>query len=334
MSKTTPTNHAETSIKKDLSRRTALKGLSLSLASSFVAVKPSYGADTEASFAPWSGGGTAAMLDAANYPDPFQTQGSICNLTCQLIQGPCWAPSAPFRQDISEGEPGIPMRMAFQLVQDDGCSPVVGAEIEIWYCNVDGKYSGHDVEVKGFCTANNTHALENYFFRGRAVTDAQGKVIFDGCYPGWYTGRSVHVHLMVRKADHLGESSSVNAVATTQLLFPEAVTKDIFASHEDYLYRGQPDTISSTDNVLFGLDDVEPYYFEIDQMQDGAMLAWKTIVISDSEQCGSTGFPGGPGGDGSFGRPEGGGPPGGFPGGPPPGGFPGGPPRRRGDENN
>jgi len=142
------------------------------------------------------------MLAAASYPDPFENAGTTCALTCILTQGPCRAPSAPLRRDISEGEPGIPLRSMLRVLDADGCTPVSGAEVEIWYCNVDGLYSAEDVENPGFCTGDDEHALESYFFRGRAIADAAGKVTFEGCFPGWYPSRSIHIHVLVRHQQH------------------------------------------------------------------------------------------------------------------------------------
>jgi protocatechuate 3,4-dioxygenase beta subunit len=253
----------------------------------------------------WAIGGTA-LLASAVYPDPFAAGGESCALTCVLTQGPCWAPSAPLRQDISEGEPGIPMRLILRVLSADGCTPVSGAEVEIWYCNTDGVYSAEDVEGGDFCTGGDEAALAGYFFRGRAISDDAGKVTFDGCFPGWYSGRSVHIHVLVRPADSAGESTTTNAIAISQLFFPEALTQEIFESVAGYLDRGQPDTGFDSDNVLTSVDDITPYVVDYQRQSDGVLLAWKNIVISSTESCGSSG-------DAPGGGPGGGFPPGGMP---------------------
>jgi hypothetical protein len=206
------------------------------------------------------------------------------------------------------------MRLALRLVEADGCTPVAGAEIEIWHCNVKGIYSAKDVENLAFCTASDADALEGYFFRGRAVSDSDGKLVFDTCFPGWYASRAIHIHFVVRRAAHVGEHTTTNATVTSQFFFPEDLTASIFAKVAGYVDRGQPDTTLTTDTVIGSLSDKTPYILDYEQLSDGAMLAWKTIAISDSTSCGSTG--GGMGG--------GGGPPGGMGGGPP--GMGGGPP--------
>jgi protocatechuate 3,4-dioxygenase beta subunit len=234
------------------------------------------------------------MKDAASYPDPFAAGGATCALTCTLTQGPCWAPTAPVRQDVSEGEAGVPVRLALRVVEADGCTPVAGAEVEIWHCNIDGLYSAKDVQSLSFCTANDAKAIASYFFRGRAITDADGKLTFDTCYPGWYPSRAIHIHFAVRRAAHAGENTTTNAQVISQLFFPEELTEEIFSTVTGYKEKGQPDTTFASDSVIGSVSDRAPYVAEYSRMTDGAMLAWKTIAISDSDTCGTSG--GGPGG--------------------------------------
>lgn len=257
----------------------------------------------------WATGGTAAMVDAASYPNPFTTglAGSTCALTCQLTLGPCYAPTAPVRQDVSEGSPGVPLRLALRVVEADGCTTVSGAEVEIWHCDVEGLYSGSDVNQGDFCTAGDEDAIAGYFARGRAITDDEGVAYFDTVFPGWYASRAVHIHFLVRRAAYVGGVQDTDASVVSQLFFPEDLTAEIFSDVAGYVDRGQPDTDFASDTVLGGIE-ADPYVVGYSQMADGAMLAWKTIAISDEDSCGSTG--GGPGG----GAPPGGGgmgPPGG-----------------------
>lgn len=235
----------------------------------------------------WATGGTAAMTDVESYPDPFAAAAASCALLCTLTQGPCWGPTAPVRQDVSEGEPGVPLRLALRIVQADGCTPVVGAEVEIWYCNIDGLYSGDDLQdnALAFCTSDNEHALSGYFFRGRALSDEDGKLSFHGCFPGWYPGRSIHIHILVRPAASAGEATTNDVVAMSQLFFPEELTAEIFGTVSGYVDKGQPDTSFARDGVLGAVDDIAPYVVEYQRMTDGALLAWKTIAISAATSC-------------------------------------------------
>lgn len=291
----------DTSITSLASRRSWLKIVGLGVlagcaprsAAVIAAETPAGGGTLLGGASRWATGGTSAMK-AASYPNPFALASGQCELTCEQILGPCYAPKAPLRQDISEGEPGIPMRLAFRLVGADNCAAIVGAEVEIWHTSQGGFYSADDVEGGDFCTSDDQHAEASYFFRGRAISGDDGQVAFDSCYPGWYSSRAVHIHVMVRMPDHAGEVDTQNARVVTQLYFPEDMTETIYEDVAGYSDRGQPDTPLSRDGVMRGgAEAAAPFIFDVARMDDGAMLASKTIAISDGETCGSRGFGGG-----------------------------------------
>lgn len=260
----------------------------------------------ESSGGGWTTGGTASLANSGAIPNPFAGASQSCSLTCEQILGPCYAPKAPLRQDISEGEPGIPMRLAFRLVGADDCTPIAGAEVEVWHTSQAGFYSADDVEGGDFCTSDDAHAEASYFFRGRAIADDDGQVAFDSCYPGWYSSRAVHIHVLVRMPDDAGSTDGRNAQVVTQFYFPEDMTRQIYTDVAGYVDRGQPDTPLSRDGVMRGgAEAAQPFIFDVEQLDGGAMLASKTIAISMDESCGSRGFGGGFGGPprGGFGGP-------------------------------
>ena len=152
----------------------------------------------------WATGGTAAMVDKATYPNPFagEAAASACALTCEATQGPCYAATAEEIQDISYGYAGLPTRVYLQLL-DEACAPVVGATVDVWHVSAVGKYSGNDAmnENVAFCTGGDSDFTSHHYFRGRQTTDATGVVFFDTCYLGWYSGRTVHIHLIARIGD-------------------------------------------------------------------------------------------------------------------------------------
>ncbi|MGG2339430.1 intradiol ring-cleavage dioxygenase, partial [Salmonella enterica] len=76
------------------------------------------------------------------------------------------------------------------------------------------------------------------FLRGDQATDANGLVTFTTIYPGWYSGRAVHIHLRARVYDAAG-NTTYNF--TTQLFFDDTVTDTVFASGP-YNSRGTRDT--------------------------------------------------------------------------------------------
>jgi protocatechuate 3,4-dioxygenase beta subunit len=262
----------------------------------------------------WASGGTARIGDASRFPDPFTGAPSdACVLTCMATVGPCHAAS-PERSDLGDGWDGLPMRLALRVV-DAQCQPVEGAIVEVWHTNYTGGYSGR---IAAMCN-NDEDDLDRQFFRGYQRTDASGRVDFDTCYPGWYRGRAVHVHLRVMAGGYDADDRAVSSI-TSQLLFPDELNRAIFSTHPLYRGFGEPDTMLADDGVVGAETDFAPWLFDVRRMDDGVMFASKTLVVRrdlDEDVCQARGRmpssgPGGP-------------PPGGF--GPPPDGH--GPPPGR-----
>jgi protocatechuate 3,4-dioxygenase beta subunit len=229
----------------------------------------------------WASGGTASMTAQDCYPDPFAAGVLACPLYCETTAGPCTADTLE-RQDVSEGLPGLPVRLALKIVSADGCEPVAGAFVEIWHTQRTGVYSG--ITPSMMCYRDDPSAVEHLYFRGSQITDAQGRVDFDTCYPGWYPGRAIHIHFRVI-ADVVGQLVS-------QLFFADALNEEILTTHPDYAELGAPDTTNASDSVIGGEADLSPYVLDTARMPDGAMLASKVIAIRSSvadPQCAAQG---------------------------------------------
>ncbi len=226
--------------------------------------------DGAASAGSWALGGTAAMTSKASYPDPFTGALGACALVASTTEGPCTTQDELVREDVSEGWSGLPVRLALAFV-DASCEALSGASVKIWHTNADGSYSGQTPN-NGMCLKDQALSSEN-FFRGSQVTNANGAVFFDTCFPGWYRGRAVHIHFQVTKG------STVYRVS--QLFFPEDVTREVFTQHEDYLDYGQPDTVFSNDNIIAGISATERarHILDVARMADGAMLASKVLTV-------------------------------------------------------
>ncbi len=212
----------------------------------------------------WASGGTKSMK--GNYGDPFLTPATVCVLARRATAGPCTEEADRFRKDISEGFTGLPMRLALRVV-DEACNPLVGANVKVWQTHVGGGYSG-DTPNNASCLKKESDAAV-HCFRGVQTTDANGRVDFDSCFPGWYPGRAIHVHYTV---------STGNSAYTSQLVFNQALVDEIFASHPEYKGFGMPDTPNATDAFVGG-PALATFVLDTSQMGDGALLASKQLVV-------------------------------------------------------
>jgi protocatechuate 3,4-dioxygenase beta subunit len=89
------------------------------------------------------------------------------------------------------------------------------------------------------------------FLRGVQLSDANGRLRFVTIYPGWYPGRAVHVHLLVRVGGALaGETVAGGHVAHTgQLFFPEETSDAVFTRAPYAAHAG--DRVRQTQDFIF-----------------------------------------------------------------------------------
>jgi protocatechuate 3,4-dioxygenase beta subunit len=108
--------------------------------------------------------------------------------------------------------------------------------VDVWHCDAEGIYSG--VTDAGFDTTGQK------WLRGFQVTDENGAARFTTIYPGWYSGRTVHIHFEIRTDGSDGRAYEF----TSQLFFDEAITAQVYAQ-APYSAKGQPDTTNASDGI-------------------------------------------------------------------------------------
>jgi len=256
---------------KNMTRREVLGALGMTLAAIPLGQLLACGGEAPViEGAGWASGGTAAMTGTSAYPNPFTSElGTACTLTCEQILGPCYG-TTWVRKDISEGHAGLPVRLAFRVL-DESCEPVPGATVDIWHAGPAGVYSGDDQHP--FCNPDSEEARAARWFRGVQTTDADGRVDFDTCFPGWYSGRAVHIHFTIKIA---GTES-----VTSQLYFEDSLNDDIIGTQPLYNTRGQRDTRNTKDKIV-AQERLGDFIFQTQKMPDGALLAWKTVIVRPS----------------------------------------------------
>jgi protocatechuate 3,4-dioxygenase beta subunit len=151
------------------------------------------------------------------------------------------------RADITEGKTGTPLTLTLNVVNvADGCTPVVGARVIVWQCDANGVYSEYASTQNSDPGQGETGSTTTTYLRGWQVTDSDGNVTFTTIYPGWYTPRVTHIHLMVYNPSDLK-----TAVKTTQLCFPDAINQAVYAQASLYP-KGQNTTLDAGDMVFGG----------------------------------------------------------------------------------
>jgi protocatechuate 3,4-dioxygenase beta subunit len=172
------------------------------------------------------------------------------------------------RSDISDGLDGLPMRMSL-LVVHANCMPVTDATVDVWHSGSDGIYSAYATGT--VCNPGMDNVLMKTFCRGVQAVDANGRVDFDTVFPGWYKGRTIHIHFTVR--------IGTKAYVTSQLYFDDSLSDEILAQGM-YATRGKRDT-NNTSDTLFTSGGAKPaqVLFSWAKRSDGVLHAWKVLSI-------------------------------------------------------
>jgi protocatechuate 3,4-dioxygenase beta subunit len=170
-----------------------------------------------------------------------------CRLWPEQTEGPYHREVQLERRDITEDRGGLPLRVALRLLDAGTGSPLSGAVVEVWQADHEGHYSGFrpfsaepGQVVTSESVPSDVVAPSETFLRGSQRTDDHGMCAFDTIYPGWYSSRTVHIHLTVTHGDRH---------AVTQLYFPDELTDQVFARPP---YAGRParDTTNATDSIF------------------------------------------------------------------------------------
>jgi protocatechuate 3,4-dioxygenase beta subunit len=207
-----------------------------------------------------------------------------CILTPEQTEGPYYIDANLLRADITEGREGRPLQLNLMIQRLPSCQPVANALVEIWQCDALGEYSGFTAsQIQGQGeppgSASGTPdarpkpsgpppgspppgggpggpgggppggerqqpANTLRFLSGGQMTDANGRGSFQTIYPGWYMGRTVHIHFKIRT----DPASATGYSLTSQMYFDDALTDQVHAT-APYSQKGARDTRNSNDGI-------------------------------------------------------------------------------------
>jgi protocatechuate 3,4-dioxygenase beta subunit len=231
-----------------LSRRDALKLLGIGSAA-FLAACTAQEATSTSTLIPTTEATQAIPTQlsptSASPTSPTAISALDCVVRPELTIGPYFVDVQLNRSDI-RSEPsdnsvreGVPLTLNVNLgsVADNSCTPIEGAQVDVWHCDALGVYSG--VSAQGADTTG------QQFLRGYQITDANGKVQFQTIYPSWYSGRAVHIHFTIRTIGADGQDYQF----TSQFFFDDVLTDQVHAL-EPYASKGQRNRFNADDNIF------------------------------------------------------------------------------------
>lgn len=166
-----------------------------------------------------SSSGTNGLVDASALAGRFE-DAATCSLTPEETEGPYYIDVDSIRSDVREDQDGVALALGIRVL-DESCEPISDAVVEIWHCNALGIYSGFEAQSQGQGgPGGGSPGDDTRYLRGGQITDANGIVAFTTVYPGWYQGRTVHIHAKA----HINNSE----VLTTQLYFDDDLSDQVY----------------------------------------------------------------------------------------------------------
>ena len=177
-----------------------------------------------------SGSGLAALFDDA----------ATCSLSPEGTEGPYYFDVDSIRTNIVEDRQGAALRLGIRVQEVGPCRAIPNAVVDVWHCDADGSYSGFEAASQGGVVGGGPTDEETYL-RGAQVSNADGIAEFRTVYPGWYPGRTVHIHAKA----HLDSAT----LLTTQLYFDDDVTDAVYAG-EPYASNGERSTRNDADGIF------------------------------------------------------------------------------------
>ncbi|HEV8281111.1 MAG TPA: hypothetical protein VGQ02_04570 [Candidatus Limnocylindrales bacterium] len=224
-----------------LSRREVLALFGAGGAAAFLAACTPGGTTTSAvpTGAATAGSSATALASATATAAAVASALPTCVVAPELTEGPYYLDVDLERSDIrantADGSvvDGALLALDWLVSQADGsaCIPMADVVVDVWHCDALGVYSGVAGE-------------SGNFLRGFQRTDTNGRASFTTIYPGWYSGRAVHIHFKIRT----DPDASAGFEFTSQLFFDDAFSKGVYASGV-YAQKGPQDEPNPSDQI-------------------------------------------------------------------------------------
>uniref|UniRef100_H3GVM6 Intradiol ring-cleavage dioxygenases domain-containing protein n=1 Tax=Phytophthora ramorum TaxID=164328 RepID=H3GVM6_PHYRM len=206
-----------------------------------------------------------------------------CVLEPEVTEGPYYVNGEFIRSDVTENQEGISLFAELQFVDVNTCEPVDNLYVDFWHCNATGVYSG--VVANGNGDTSDASNINNTAFRGLAPTDDNGIVTFTSVFPGHYTGRATHIHILGSYNGTVLKNNTYSGgvgAHVGQLFFDQDLitkveatgvyatnTLDVTLNDNDNIYQESADT---------GFDPIMEYTLLGDTVEDG-IFAWISVGV-------------------------------------------------------
>ncbi|KUF91197.1 LYR motif containing protein 1 [Phytophthora nicotianae] len=206
-----------------------------------------------------------------------------CILEPEVTQGPYYVNGELIRSDIREDQEGVDLYAEVQIIDVNTCEPVQGLYLDFWHCNTTGVYSG--IVASGNGDSSDTTNVDKTFLRGLTPTDEDGVASYTSIFPGHYTSRATHIHILGTYNGTLLENNTYSggyASHVGQLFFDQDLISEVELT-APYSTNTQEVTANGDDSILSeeAAEDFDPFFEYVllgDSVSDG-VLAWISVGV-------------------------------------------------------
>ncbi|GAB1316684.1 Intradiol ring-cleavage dioxygenases domain-containing protein [Madurella fahalii] len=211
-----------------------------------------------------------------------------CLLTPEVTQGPYYVAGEYVRENLIEDQAGVEMILDYQVIDIETCEPIPDVYLEMWHCNATGVYGG--IVANGNGDSADGSNINNTWLRGIQPTDADGVARFESVFPGHYTGRTPHIHVMVHTNATLQANSTLGldnyASHIGQTFFDQELITAVeklapYNANRQPLTTNQQDFIMAQEAGTDGGDPVMEYTLLGESIEDG-IFAWIAFGVNST----------------------------------------------------
>ncbi|KIY72338.1 aromatic compound dioxygenase, partial [Cylindrobasidium torrendii FP15055 ss-10] len=189
----------------------------------------------------------ASVTATAANPHVTSIDNDTCVTAPETVEGPYYINNEYVRYDLIEDQEGVPLVIDVGVIDTNTCEPLPGAFVDIWAANSTGVYGGYPAQL-GALERNET------FLRGGQATDENGIAEIKTLYPGFYQGRTAHVHTFIITDYEVADNGTIishagSLVHIGQFFFDEDWNDQVYAI-EPYVSNTNNRTLNTQDGIL------------------------------------------------------------------------------------
>ncbi|KAL4734796.1 Intradiol ring-cleavage dioxygenase [Aspergillus similis] len=220
-------------------------------------------------------------------PSVLFADGGACIVQPEVTQGPYYM---HFLTSDWANQAGVPLFLDLQLIDVNTCEPLQNVYTDIWHCNATGVYSG--VVANGNGNSDDESNSNTTFLRGIQSSGADGVVQFESIFPGHYTGRAVHIHVVTHPGDQIEvlpnntlaglydtRASHVGQIFFDQDLIAAVEKTSPYNTNTQTLFNNSDDSILATEAET--TDPFVEYVLLGDDVSQG-VFAWISLGINST----------------------------------------------------